>query len=169
MGRDGGDTGGEAGVNDVSWDERFAAALNDAEARAREIATAGIPRRMACGFWRNDDRIVMLDGDLLARLIEQEPIDLDQRLTRIESRADCLSALIQHIRTGQGGELPITNGDVASSIADRFPGQIAVGGTGAHAANTLARLGCPALLHLTAASAGRVRLLDASNLLVIPG
>lgn len=167
--REGGDIGGEAGVNDVSWEDRFAAALNDAEARARMIATAGIPERVACGFSSNVDRVVTLDGDLLSRLIEKEPVDHDRRVTWIETRADCLTALIQHIRTGQGGELPVTNGDVASWIADRFPGQIAVGGTGAHAANTLARLGCPALLHLTAASAGCVRLLDASNLLVIPG
>ncbi|MDQ3780229.1 MAG: ADP-dependent glucokinase/phosphofructokinase [Chloroflexota bacterium] len=156
-------------MDDVSWEERFAAALNDAEARARMIATAAIPERVACGFSSNVDRVVTLDGDLLSKLIEQEPIDLDRRLSRIESRADCLTVLIQHIHTGQGGELPITNGDVAKWIVEQFPGQIAIGGTGARAANTLARLGFPALLHLTAASVDFVRLLDASNLLLIPG
>ncbi|HEU5434160.1 MAG TPA: ADP-dependent glucokinase/phosphofructokinase, partial [Thermomicrobiales bacterium] len=144
------------------WRERYAATFRAAEAQPA-------PRRIACGFTNNVDRIVALDGDVLAALARRAGVDGGGPLvTRIETPADCAAGLLQHVAAGAGSELPIADAGTARWIAASFAGRAEAAGTGARAANTLVRLGFEALLHVTSLSAEQAALLDASGRLLIP-
>ncbi|HEU0115825.1 MAG TPA: ADP-dependent glucokinase/phosphofructokinase, partial [Thermomicrobiales bacterium] len=152
------------------WRERHAAALRAAEARlAARAAAPGPPRRIACGFTNNVDRIVALDGDVLAALANDVGADVSGPVvTRIATPADCVAGLLQHVAAGAGSELPVDEAGTARWIAASFAGRTEAAGTGARAANTLARLGFHALLHVTSLSCEQASLLDASGRLLIP-
>ncbi|HEX5500645.1 MAG TPA: ADP-dependent glucokinase/phosphofructokinase, partial [Thermomicrobiales bacterium] len=150
------------------WRDRFAAAARAAADRAARASLAGLPRRVACGFTNNVDRIVALDGEVLAALARREGVDGGGPLvTRIATPADCVAGLLQHIVAGAGSELPVANAAAASWIAASFAGRAEAAGTGARAANTLARLGFHALLHVTSLSPAQAASLDDSGRLLI--
>jgi ADP-dependent phosphofructokinase/glucokinase len=154
------------GVAAEFWREEYAAALRSAEAAT---AAPGRSRRVACGFTNNVDRIVPLDGDALAALAREVGADVDSPpVLRIATPTDCATALLQHVAAGAGSELPVANAEIARWIAASFAGRAEVAGTGARAAETLARLGFEALLHVTGLSPEQASLLDASGRLLIP-
>lgn len=151
------------------WRNYYNGTLDAADARARPESRTGPGRRIGCGFSNNVDIVVRLDGVVLAELARREGVGHDAGpVDRIETPADCLAGLIWFIRRGEGGDLPVTNQAVHRWIVDQFPGTVQLGGTGAQAANTLARLGFDSLLHVTGLSGTQARLLEGSGRLVVP-
>lgn len=150
------------------WRSHYDATLDGAEARARPDGRAGPGWRIGCGFSNNVDIVVRLDGVVLAELARREGVGHDAGpVDRIETPADCLAGLIAFVRRGEGGDLPVTNRTVHRWIVDHFLGTLQLGGTGAQATNTLARLRFDSLLHVTGLSATQARLLEGSGRLVV--
>ena len=130
------------------WRERFTAALQQAVRRAETAERNG--HSIACGFTANLDRVAALDQPLLERLFAGHRSDgRRSRVARADSVDDLLVAIAQCVAAGEGCDLPVRDAAVRDWLLRQIGGRVQIGGTGAQAAATLARLGFPALLHLT--------------------
>jgi ADP-dependent phosphofructokinase/glucokinase len=136
----------------VDWKAEYVAALSAATAPRKREA------RIACGFTNNVDVLLKLDDDI-RRTLEAiaPPGPLGPLPSRIQSPADVLQALWHHMPTGTGDVMAIESAEMSQWMEDHFHGPLQLGGTGAQAANTLAHLGYPSLLHIT-----RLSRIDAS-------
>ncbi len=138
-----------------AWASRYAAAADTA---ATKIALARERRELvACGLTTNVDRVAALTDELLARLLGERRLSIDgPRVTRVGSVEALLTAVAQCVAAGEGTDLPVAEPAVQAWLLERVEGRVDVGGTGAQAAVTLARLGMGALLHTTGRSAEQV-------------
>ncbi len=133
----------------VDWKAHYAAALSAAEAQGKRES------RIACGFTNNVDVLLKLDGDTrrVLQAIASAEGPLGRLPDRIRNPADLLDSLWHHMSAGTGDVMAIDSAGMAQWMEDRFHGPLQLGGTGAQAANTLAHLGYPSLLHVTRLSA----------------
>lgn len=157
---------GAAGHTD--WRPRYESAL---ELASRRAADAHDGREMiACGFTANVDRVIDLTPDLVAALVEGQRLDVNRPPAKIvASVSDLLTTVVHHVADGTGTDVPVGNPAVQAWLLDRVAGRDQVGGTGAQAANTLARLGFRTLLHVPSMSPLQARVLDASGRILVPG
>lgn len=149
------------------WRERYASAMGAAGARAA-VERAGVPWHLALGFTNSIDRIVNLNGSVLAALAKAEAVDAPAPAARVFTPAELTGALLHFAQSGHGGEVWLGEPQVGNWIAGNFRGRTQVGGTGVRAANTVAALGFAALLHVTNLAAEQATLIDGSGRIVIP-
>ena len=149
---------------DDSWRLRASAAL----ARAEDRAGRG-DARVACGFTINVDLVITLDGAELAALAAEFGGDRGELPPACEAAtpAELLRGLRWFLERGAGGEIVLADEGMAAWVASHFAGRRQLGGTGAQAAQTLARLGFDALLHVTGLSPAQAELIDGSGRLVV--
>ena len=131
-------------------------------ARARADTLAGQP--IACGLTNNVDLVVSLTTETLAALLRGRTVALGgPRQTRAETPDELLTGIVQCLAAGQGIDLPVTAA-VQGWLMERVTGRRQLGGTGAQAAQTLARFGFPAFAHLTGCSVDQAALFDRPEL-----
>ena len=154
------------------WRKQYAAALATAGERARDALFGPNPWRLALGFTNSVDRIVTLDGAHLAALAADlagpDPLAPLPNPDHAATPGDFVRSLLYYIRTGRGSEVWLDSPDLGAWIAATFQGRAQVGGTGVRAANTLARLGFPSLLHVTSLGPEQASLIDDSGRILIP-
>ncbi len=154
------------------WRDRYAVALARAEARSVETASAVNPWQLAVGFTNSVDRIVSLDGARLATLAADlgvtTPPEPDASHDHAATPVDFVRSLIHFVQTGRGGEVWLDQPHLGPWVAATFQGRAQVGGTGVRAANTLAALGFPSLLHVTSLGPEQAGLIDNSGRVLIP-
>jgi ADP-dependent phosphofructokinase/glucokinase len=149
-----------------TWRRRYSALPEQAKARAEAARQKNA--LIACGFTTNLDRVVPFDQVLAGRLFAGRRIDVAApRVTRADSVDDLLTGIAQCVAAGAGCDLPVRDAAVQDWLQERVAGRVQIGGTGAQAAATLARLGFPVLLHLTGRSPQQIAALPARELMMI--
>jgi ADP-dependent phosphofructokinase/glucokinase len=153
-------------VSEQTWRQRFQILPERANRRA-EVARHG-DSRIACGFTANLDRVVAFDQALADRFFAGQRIDVAApRVNRADSIDDLLTGVAQCVTSGTGCDLPVRDAAVQDWLLERVPGRVQIGGTGAQAAATLARLGFPVLVHLTGSSPAQIAALPARELMTV--
>lgn len=131
--------------------------------------TVPVRDRIACGFTNNVDVIIALDGERCAALAADVGASLAETPVAVAATpAALLQGLRWFLERGQGGEIPLADAAMADWVGAHFSGRLGLGGTGAQAAQTLARLGRDTLLHVTSLSPAQAALLDDSGRILIP-
>lgn len=100
--------------------------------------------------------------ELLAELAAEHAIaigDLDSAVQVTDERS-LLVSILSFVREGVGGERFLASSQLAVEFASRFDYQITLGGTCVRAAQAIARLGVPSLVHLVSIDDNVRRLLD---------
>lgn len=149
---------------DEVWRSRSGAALARAEERARRD-----DERIACGFTNNVDRVIALDGAAFAALAREVGADGAALPPSgvVTTPVSLVCGLRWFLERGAGGEFTLADEAMAAWVASRFAGRRQLGGTGAQAAQTLARLGFRSLLHLTGRSRIQIEPIDDSGLVTV--
>jgi ADP-dependent phosphofructokinase/glucokinase len=156
-------------VSATTWQEHSRQALQTAADRAAVVTTSPLSELIACGFTNNVDHVVDLTNDLLAHLIAETTIDLTgPRRTAVSTPSDLVTAIVQSVAAGEGIDLPVSDPATQDWLMARIHGRLQLGGTGAQAANTLARLGFPTLLHHTGLSPTQASVFERSGCILVP-
>ena len=153
-------------MTEQMWQQRFHALPERARLRAEAARQGDI--RIACGFTANLDRVAVFDHLLADQLFTGRRIDsAASRVSRADSIDDLLTGIAQCVTSGVGCDLPVRDAVVRDWLLERVTGRVQIGGTGAQAAATLARLGFPVLIHLTGRSPEQIAALPARELMTI--
>lgn len=146
----------------IDWIQGYRLALD----RAREAVQRS--SRAACGFTNNVDIVVQVVPDILAPF-RSRPSQLltGEMPTALRRPADLANTLLHCIVRGIGGDVPVQDASLADWMRAHFDGPTQIGGTGARAANTLAFLGFPALMHVTGLSPLEAALHESSGRLTV--
>jgi ADP-dependent phosphofructokinase/glucokinase len=144
------------------WRERFVGAC------LRAQAIDPLRCRHACGLSNNVDVLISVNARTMLPLTQLRLPERAEAASAIIATPEALALCLRtHMLRGAGGEVAIATYELGSWLAHHFQGPKQTGGTGAQAANTLAQLGYPALLHLTARSRLDIELLvDPQRLLL---
>ncbi|MBW3634516.1 MAG: ADP-dependent glucokinase/phosphofructokinase [Chloroflexi bacterium] len=149
-----------------AWRQRFRTLPERAKLRAEAARQGEV--RIACGFTANLDQVVAFDQSLADRLFAGQRIDVAApRVNRADSIADLLTGVAQCVTSGTGHDLPVRDAAVQDWLLERVTGRVQIGGTGAQAAATLARLGFPVLIHLTGRSPAQIAALPAREVMTV--
>jgi ADP-dependent phosphofructokinase/glucokinase len=119
------------------------------------------------GLGNSLDKIANWDINIINSLVKEyfqgNFLDLTVSPTEIKSVEDFLKVFIYLFIHGKGGEVPIVNQTVCSSLEKYFCFTNAVGGTPVHAACALTKLGFPAFVCLNTFSPELLTLIAAPN------
>ncbi len=149
-------------VTTVDWKQGYRFALERAQQAARSES------RVACGFTNNVDIVVQVTPEAVASFRSLPPRSLTGTLpAALRQPVDLANMLLHCIERGIGGEVPVQDAAMVNWMRAHFEGPLQIGGTGARAANTLASLGFPALMHVTGLSALEAELHESSGRLTV--
>jgi ADP-dependent phosphofructokinase/glucokinase len=153
-------------VIEQAWRQRFRVLPERAKLRAEAARQSDV--RIACGFTANLDRVATFDQAMADRLFAGRQLDgATPRVNRADSVDDLLAGVAHCVSSGAGCDLPVRDTAVQDWLLERISGRVQIGGTGAQASATLARLGFPVLIHLTSRSPQQIAALPARELMVV--
>lgn len=146
----------------VDWKTHYRDALNSARSAVQR------PSRVACGFTNNVDIVVQLLPEALAPFHSiRSGLMTGELPASLKNPVDLGNALLHFTQRGIGGEVPILDAALIEWMQAHFSGPMQIGGTGARAANTLAFLGFPTIMHVTGLSALEAELHEPSGRLMV--
>jgi ADP-dependent phosphofructokinase/glucokinase len=140
-------------------------------ARRRDKRAAG--QWISTGLGDNLDLEIAWDSQAVARLAEASGAQVGELPAAppasIGCARDLVEALLSCFHSGEGGDLPLSDPMLLSSILSCFRYSRSIGGTGARAACALGRLDFPTLVHLDVVSSSILEELGSFGLRTVRG